>query len=98
MLDHFRHGEAIIYAYLASMLLIPLVGVYLWIADRVTKTTRPPMGWGNILILLFGLSVIALTVSVTLISFAGASGCEGNHAFSGLTAVHLVQSGDCVGV
>ena len=74
MLDHFRHGEAMLYAYLASRLRIPLVGISLWIADRVTKTTRPPMGWGTILILRFGRSVIALTVSVTLISFAGGVG------------------------
>ena len=74
MLDHFRHGEVILYAYLASLLFIPLVGVYLWIADLVTKTTRPPLGWGNILIVMLGLSVLALTASVAIISASGGVG------------------------
>ncbi len=74
MPDHFRHGEVIIYVYLASLLLLPIAGGYLWLSDRITQTVRPPLGWDNALILLFAMSVLALTISVTLINLGGGVG------------------------
>ena len=74
MPDHFWHGEVILSVYLASLLLLPITGGYLWLSDRITQTVWPPLGWGNALILRFAMSVLALSISVTLISLGGGVG------------------------